>query len=147
MDNHSPETAILAWLQEKIDEMTDEELAKFRGDLLFNQLLDIYELIAKLEKRDRAGKLQNTKIFSMTQVRVRKFPQGDIILLFPEIAISPDLIFSWTLTSEHGSASPALIHKLPLATKREKEQTIDAYENLYCCKVQDLERDRAKEIS
>ena len=46
--------AISAWLQDKIDRMTPQELAQFRGDLLLNQLLEIHELLEKLEKRDRA---------------------------------------------------------------------------------------------
>lgn len=56
-ENITPETAIVAWLQGKIDQMTDEELAKFRGDLLLNQLLEIHELLEKLEKRDRAKEI------------------------------------------------------------------------------------------
>ena len=79
----------------------------------------------------------------MTQTKVRKFPEGDLILLFPEVAFNSELILSWQFIGEHGGASPALIHELPLATAKEKEQIINAYEKLYCCKVQDLERDRA----
>ena len=82
----------------------------------------------------------------MTQTKIRKFAEGDLILLFPEVAFNSELILSWQFTGEHGGASPALIHELPLATAKEKEQIIDTYQKLYCCEVQDLERDRAKEI-
>lgn len=143
---NSPKAAAEAWVRDRVGRMTPEEKAKFRGDLLFFQLKDIYELLEKLEERDRAGSIQNTKIFSMTQTKIRKFPQGDLILLFPEVAFNSELILSWQFIGEHGGASPNLIHELPLATAKEKEEIIDAYEKLYCCKVQDLERDRAKEV-
>lgn len=58
-----------------------------------------------------------------TQVIFRKFPEGDVIALFPNEKQgwhgSTSYIMSYMRTGQHGDASPELITDMKKATKKE----------------------------
>jgi hypothetical protein len=55
-----------------------------------------------------------------TQVIFRKFPEGEVIALFPnEIADANNNIMSYQRVGQHGAASPALALELEIPTKAE----------------------------
>ena len=54
------------------------------------------------------------------KVIFRKFPEGDVIALFPEeLADNRGSILSYQAAGQHGAASPALVNDLEEATEEE----------------------------
>ena len=56
---------------------------------------------------------------NMVWVVFRKFPEGDVIALFPEIEDGPGLVLSYQHIGQHGSASVDLLSELEPATTNE----------------------------
>ncbi|MGD2065628.1 MAG: hypothetical protein PVI43_00480 [Candidatus Bathyarchaeota archaeon] len=54
-----------------------------------------------------------------TKVVFRKFEEGDVIALFPEVPWSDQLISSYQHIGQHGGSSPELIEGLQVATEDE----------------------------
>jgi len=53
------------------------------------------------------------------RVSFRKFPEGDIIALFPDVEHSPGLIESYQTIGQHSGADPSLLSELEKATREE----------------------------
>lgn len=70
-----------------------------------------------------------------TAVHFRKFPEGDVIALFPELPATPPYITSYQHIGQHGDASKDLLVDLEHATASEaasllKELVSIGYDNL-----------------
>ena len=62
----------------------------------------------------------------MIQVVFRKFPEGDVIALFPDqVANNRGQILSYQEKGQHGAASPDLITELEPATDAEYQLLLD----------------------
>ena len=68
---------------------------------------------------------------------IRKFPQGDLILLFPrEIADHQGNILSYQWLGQHAPASPALINELDSPAGEEAQELVRHYENHFNCELE-----------
>ncbi|WOG27799.1 hypothetical protein [Endozoicomonas sp. 8E] len=62
----------------------------------------------------------------MTKVVFRKFPEGDVIALFPDdVADNRGHISSYQQQGQHGAASPALMDELTPATVEEYQHLLN----------------------
>ena len=75
---------------------------------------------------------------------IRKFPQGNLILLFPrEEADLNGNILSYQFIGQHGAASPALITELDSPSMDEAQDLINHYESHFNCELE-LVEDRSR---
>jgi len=70
-----------------------------------------------------------------TAVHFHKFPEGDVIALFPDLPATPPYITSYQHIGQHSDASIELLQDLPRATSVEyapllKELNSIGYDNL-----------------
>lgn len=71
---------------------------------------------------------------------VRKFPEGNLILLFPcesrwDNVTKQTFIDSYMFVGQHSEASKDLVKELENPTMRERKELIKHYEYKYDCKI------------
>lgn len=65
------------------------------------------------------------------QVTFRKFPDGDVIALFPnEVCDTHGNITSYMRIGQHGAASPVLLEELPVALRKEYTKLLKELESI-----------------
>ncbi len=67
----------------------------------------------------------------VTRVVFRKFKEGDVIALFPEMDEGRGMIGSYLLVGQHGSASPSIVNDTKLATPEEYKEIKDELEKAF----------------
>lgn len=68
---------------------------------------------------------------SKTKVVFRKFPEGDVIALFPDYPYSPQGgIWSYQHIGQHGEASPSLIEEFQPASPEEYADLLEELQSI-----------------
>lgn len=64
-----------------------------------------------------------------TRVVFRKFPDGEVIALFPEIVEGVGMISSYLLVGQHGAASTSIVYSTKPASRDEYSKIKEELEN------------------
>lgn len=57
-----------------------------------------------------------------TKVSFRKFPDGEIIAVFPEEQWGSNTVASYMHEGQHGGCDPKLLEELPVASEQERKE-------------------------